>query len=62
MNLKPGLTQVFGRFLSLNQVDIFCPNLRKPGFELISAGFQHLEQIWGDKRVFQTESDFCNTL
>jgi hypothetical protein len=47
--------------------------MQKPGFEPISAGFSlenpvfsrfsaGLEQVWGDKPVFQTESDFCNTL
>jgi hypothetical protein len=31
MNLKPGLMQVFGRFLSINPFYIFCPNLHNPG-------------------------------
>jgi hypothetical protein len=48
--------QVFGRFLPINQVYIFCPDLHspglaKPGFKLISAGFSLENQVFSRFRA-----------
>jgi hypothetical protein len=71
MNLKPGLMQIFGRFLSINQVYIFCPNLHKPylaktrfwahfgRFSLENQVSSRFRAGLGDKPAFQTDRTFA---